>query len=130
MFLDTYLLSVVRQEFLDASKARSTLLVFCCALAVVLFLQWLFRLVCQIKSLPPGPWGLPVFGYLTFIGREKHTQYMKLAKKYGSLFCAKLGAQLTVVISDYKIIREAFKTEDFTGRPHSPLLKTLGGFGE
>ncbi|XP_055551501.1 cytochrome P450 18a1 isoform X2 [Wyeomyia smithii] len=54
---------------------------------------------------------------------------MKLARKYGSLFSAKLGAQLTVVISDYKIIREAFKTEDFTGRPHSPLLKTLGGFG-
>ncbi|XP_029723477.2 cytochrome P450 18a1 [Aedes albopictus] len=129
MFLDTYLLGVVRQEFFDASKARSTLLVFCCTLACVVFLQWLFRLMCQIKKLPPGPWGVPIFGYLTFIGHEKHTQYMKLARKYGSLFSAKLGAQLTVVISDYKIIREAFKTEDFTGRPHSPLLKTLGGFG-
>ncbi|ETN60006.1 cytochrome P450 [Anopheles darlingi] len=129
MFIDSYLVGLVSKEFHDPLNVRQTLFVFLCALSCVLFLQYLIRLVSQINKLPPGPWGVPIFGYLTFIGHEKHTQYMKLAKKYGSLFSAKLGAQLTVVISDYKIIREAFKTEEFTGRPHSPLLKTIGGFG-
>lgn len=123
-------MGLLSKEFHDPLNVRQTLFVFLCALSCVLFLQYIIRLVSQINKLPPGPWGVPIFGYLTFIGHEKHTQYMKLAKKYGSLFSAKLGAQLTVVISDYKIIREAFKTEEFTGRPHSPLLKTIGGFGE
>ena len=130
MFIDSFILNLVRQEVMETTNARNTLLVFCGALSCVLFIQWLIKLICDYKKLPPGPWGVPIFGYLTFIGHEKHTQYMKLTKKYGSLFSAKLGAQLTVVISDYKILREAFKKDVFTGRPQSPLLKTLGGFGE
>lgn len=80
--------------------------------------------------LPPGPWGLPVMGYLAFIGHEKHTRYLELAKRYGSLFSARLGNQLTVVMSDYKMIRDAFRREEFTGRPDTPFMQTLDGFGE
>uniref|UniRef100_U5EUU5 Putative cytochrome n=1 Tax=Corethrella appendiculata TaxID=1370023 RepID=U5EUU5_9DIPT len=129
MFVDTFLIKFVQHEILELSNITNTMFVFVCALSFILLIQRLMQLIDEIKTLPPGPWGVPIFGYLTFIGHEKHTQYMNLAKKYGSLFSAKLGAQLTVVISDYKILREAFKKDVFTGRPHSPLLKTLGGFG-
>ncbi|KAJ6637049.1 Cytochrome P450 18a1 [Pseudolycoriella hygida] len=83
----------------------------------------------EFKYLPPGPWGLPIFGYLMFMGKEKHTRFMELAKNYGSIYSARLGYQLTVVISDYKVVREIFRKEEFTGRPDTPFLKTINGFG-
>lgn len=114
----------------DISDVRSTLLFFVGILSLTLFVQWLYNTYKQIKKLPPGPWGLPVLGYLAFIGNEKHTSFMELSKIYGSIFSARLGRQLTVVLSDYKMIRDLFKKEEFTGRPNTPFLQTLNGFGE
>lgn len=82
----------------------------------------------NLHILPPT--GSPIFGILNLIGSEKHTAFMKLSKIYGTLFSARLGSQLTVVISDYKLIREVFKKKEFTGRPKSPLYQTLQGFGK
>ncbi|KAL4714130.1 hypothetical protein ACJJTC_008484 [Scirpophaga incertulas] len=82
----------------------------------------------EIRKLPPGPWGPPVVGYLPFLG-VRHKAFLELASHYGSLFSARLGNQLTVVLSDYKLIREAFRREEFTGRPSTPLMHTLDGLG-
>lgn len=113
-----------------ANETQNMLFVFTGALTTVLFVQWAIRFVRQVQSLPPGPWGIPILGYLTFMGNEKHTKFMELAKKFGSVYSTKLGFQLTVVLSDHNMIREAFQRKEFTGRPDTPFLKTLGGFGE
>lgn len=123
MIIDSVILSVM-------SDTRNTLFVFFAALLIVLMMQWLYKFYRQCKTLPPGPWGIPIFGYLMFMGSEKHTSFMELAKSYGTVYSARLGYQLTVVLSDYKMIREAFRREEFTGRPDTPFLKTLKGFGE
>lgn len=81
------------------------------------------------RSLPPGPWGPPVVGYLPFLG-VRHKTFLELARSYGALFSARLGNQLTVVLSDYRLIREAFRREEFTGRPSTPLMHTLDGLGK
>ncbi|XP_029675425.1 cytochrome P450 18a1 [Formica exsecta] len=102
-----------------------TLLVFVSVLLVVRFIQWLK----YIRTLPPGPWGVPILGYLPFIKGDLHLRYNELAKKYGSIFSARLGNQLVVVLSDYRVIRDTFRREDFTGRPHTEFINILDGYG-
>lgn len=109
------------------SDAFSTLVVFFGALTFVRLAQW-YR---QVRCLPPGPWGIPILGYLPFMkGADQHVTYTELAKKYGSMFSAKLGNQLVVVLSDYRIIRDTFRREEFTGRPHNEFTNILGGYGK
>ena len=83
----------------------------------------------EMRKLPPGPWSPPVVGYLPFLG-VRHKTFLELARNYGALFSARLGNQLTIVLSDYKLIREAFRREEFTGRPSTPLMHTLDGLGK
>lgn len=96
---------------------------------VVVLASRLVSMMQEMRSLPPGPWGPPVVGYLPFLG-VRHKTFLELARNYGVLFSARLGNQLTVVLSDYKLIREAFRREEFTGRPSTPLMHTLDGLGE
>lgn len=95
---------------------------------VTLLLARLLAVIRDIRKLPPGPWGPPVVGYLPFVG-VRHKTFLELARNYGTLFSARLGNQLTVVLSDYRLIREAFRREEFTGRPSTPLMHTLDGLG-
>ena len=43
-------------------------------------------------KLPPGPWGLPVLGYLPFLRELPHQHMAKLAHKYGALVHIQLGS--------------------------------------
>ncbi|CAH2074223.1 unnamed protein product, partial [Iphiclides podalirius] len=98
------------------------------ATGVVFLATRLMAVLREMRKLPPGPWGPPVVGYLPFLG-IRHKTFLELARSYGALFSARLGNQLTVVLSDYKLIREAFRREEFTGRPSTPLMHTLDGLG-
>ncbi|KAH8314788.1 hypothetical protein KR074_010792 [Drosophila pseudoananassae] len=131
MLADSYLIKFLLRQLQMQQKddAQHLLLVFLGLLTLVTLLQWLLRHYRELQKLPPGPWGLPVIGYLLFMGNEKHTRFMELAKQYGSLFSTRLGSQLTVVMSDYKMIRECFRREEFTGRPDTPFMQTLNGYG-
>ncbi|KAH1003042.1 hypothetical protein HUJ05_010991 [Dendroctonus ponderosae] len=84
----------------------------------------------ESRQLPPGPWGVPVFGSLLRIKGDLHLFYRDLTHKYGSLISARLGSQLIIVLSDYKTIRDAFRKEEFTGRPSTELTNILDGYGE
>lgn len=119
MLLDSKIFSLLRREL--EHDIQKSLSVFCCALIVVFILQWIVKNIVEISKLPPGPLGIFPFGILKLIGHEKHKSFMKLATTYGPLFSCKLGMQLYVVISDYKLIREIFKRESLTGRPKTPL---------
>ncbi|XP_037936336.1 cytochrome P450 18a1 [Teleopsis dalmanni] len=128
MIADSYFIKLLLRQY-KTNDVQHLLFVFISILTIVSFLQWLIKLYSELRKLPPGPWGFPVIGYLLFMGNEKHTRFMELAKQYGSLFSTRLGNQLTVVMSDYKMIRECFRREEFTGRPDTPFMQTLNGFG-
>lgn len=130
MIPDSFILKLLMVPNAEKADLKNTFLVFIAALLLVHVIQWIHRFCREIQTLPPGPWGIPIFGYLTFMGTEKHTRFMELAKSYGSVYSARLGQQMTVVMSDYKMIRELFRKEEFTGRPDTPFLKTLNGFGK
>ena len=81
------------------------------------------------RSLPPGPNGLPFVGYLPYIRREFHEELTHLSKKHGSVFSLRLGSELIVVLSDHRVIREAFRREEFACRPDNDFMKLLDGYG-
>lgn len=130
MLLDSYIFYYVRKEL--EQGVQKILIVFCCAVLLVLVVQRAIEKIIEMTKLPPGPFGVFPFGILKFIGDEMHTEFMKLAKVYGKsgLFSCKLGMQLYVVISDYKLIREILKRESVTDRPKTPLYAVLNGAGE
>uniref|UniRef100_A0A914VKG6 unspecific monooxygenase n=1 Tax=Plectus sambesii TaxID=2011161 RepID=A0A914VKG6_9BILA len=69
---------------------------------------------------PPGPYGLPVVGYMPFIGSKAHLTFVKLAQKYGDIFQVQFGTQKVVVLNSFDVIKEALnKDASFAGRPSS-----------
>lgn len=71
---------------------------------IISFVTW--KLFAQ-QNIPPGPWGLPVVGYLPFLGDKPELTLAKLGKKYGNIFSLRLGYRLVVVLNDYTAIKEA-----------------------
>ncbi|XP_046390470.1 cytochrome P450 18a1 [Ischnura elegans] len=103
-----------------------TLLVF---VVVLLVVRMACRKLRELRHLPPGPWGLPVLGYLPFLKGDAHLHFEELARRYGPMFSTRLGNQLIVVLSDHRTIREAFRREEFTARPNTEFSHILEGYG-
>jgi len=100
--------------------------VFLTYILLVEFIQW----SKYIRTLPPGPWGLPICGYLPLVKGAVHLHFNKLAKKYGTMFSVRFGSKFIVVLSDYRLIRDSFRREEFTGRPHTDLMNIINGYGK
>lgn len=93
-------------------------------LCVILFYK-------KYKNSPPGPWGLPFIGFLySLLNENVHCKYLELSKKYGKIFSITLGLKKLVIISDAKMIKEAFNKEEFSGKPYNEFYKLLGGYGK
>lgn len=113
-------------QWLCREATATGLAVFVAVLLIVRSVQ----LVRKAMALPPGPWGFPVLGYLPFVKGDLHLHFRDLTMRYGSMFSTRLGSQLVVVLSDYKTIRDAFRKDEFTGRPNTEFSNILGGYGQ
>lgn len=69
------------------------------------------------NKLPPGPRGLPVVGYLPFLGKKAYESFLELGKKYGPIFSLNVGGRYAIVINDWPSIKEALSTEEILARP-------------
>ncbi|XP_050505527.1 cytochrome P450 306a1 isoform X3 [Diabrotica virgifera virgifera] len=92
---------------------------------------WVTYIIWHNRRLPPGPWGIPIFGYLLWLDpKSPYLTLTNLAKKYGSVYGLKLGNVYTVVLTDPKVIKTVFSKDATTGR--APLYLTHGimnGYG-
>lgn len=129
-FIDTSYITILAMILEDArclvGWCRSILVFW----FVVLLVRIAYSAISRIAKLPPGPWGFPILGYLPFVRGDLHVHFGELTRKYGSVFCTRLGSQLIVVLSDYKMIRDAFRKEEFTGRPNTEFNNILEGYGK
>ncbi|KAL5817664.1 hypothetical protein ACOSQ3_026042 [Xanthoceras sorbifolium] len=99
--------------------------------AVIWLLLNLKRSKNTAAPLPPGPRGLPIIGYLPFLGTHLHKAFTELARIYGPIYKLWLGNKLCVVVSSPSLIRELVRDQDtiFANRdpPIAALVYTHGG---
>ena len=98
--------------------------------SVALLTYLLILNVRRIRSMPPGPWGLPIVGIMLNIKKEFHLFLTDYSKVFGKIFSLSMGRESIVVLSDYKLIKKAFQNRDFTARPKTELTDLLGGYGK
>ncbi|XP_066995609.2 cytochrome P450 306a1 [Anabrus simplex] len=100
-------------------------------LLTVVATLWAWQRLRTTLSLPSGPWGVPVLGYLPWLDEQvPHESLTDLARRYGPIYSLRLGSVLAVVLSDCRIIRQALSQEACSGR--APLFLTHGimqGYG-
>ncbi|XP_037036944.1 vitamin D 25-hydroxylase-like [Bradysia coprophila] len=94
------------------------LLMFVTTLLAGLYLHNKFK----YRNFPKGPMGLPIIGYLPFLGPTPHRRYSELAKIYGNIFSLMFGQLPVVVLNDLETIKKAFRHEVFSGRPNKQVL--------
>lgn len=66
----------------------------------------------NVVLLPPGPHGLPIVGYLPFLGTELHGIFAEMGHKYGPIFKLWLGRKLCIVVSSASLAREVVRDKD------------------
>ncbi|XP_050304768.1 cytochrome P450 306a1 [Anthonomus grandis grandis] len=100
-------------------------------LLLTLLLLVLGHTLWKNRNLPPGPWGIPLLGYLPWLSpKAPYVTLTELSKKYGSVYSLTLGSVCTVVLTDPKDIKSLFAKDATTGR--APLYLTHGimnGYG-
>ncbi|XP_059656819.1 labd-13Z-ene-9,15,16-triol synthase, chloroplastic-like [Cornus florida] len=84
-----------------------------------------------VAPLPPGPRGLPVVGYLPFLGINLHIIFSELAHRYGPIYKLWLGKKLCIVLSSPSLAKEVLRDQDisFANRdvPIAGLAVSYGG---
>ena len=95
---------------------------------IVAALVFLGRRAGSQRVEPPGPWGLPIVGYLPFLGRKTDVAINRLAKRYGGVFQMRMGSRKVVVISGQNCIRKALMESGttFAGRPDFYTTQLFG----
>ncbi|XP_025912736.1 cytochrome P450 2F3-like isoform X2 [Apteryx rowi] len=77
-------------------------------------------------KLPPGPMPLPFLGNLLQVEvRELIGSLRKLSGTYGPIFTVHLGSRPCVVLSGYRVLKEALvdRAEEFSGRGDFPAVQ-------
>ncbi|CAI9290228.1 unnamed protein product [Lactuca saligna] len=64
------------------------------------------------SPLPPGPCSLPIVGYLPFLSRDLHKQFVNMAHSYGPIFKFHLGSKLCVVINTPDLAKVVVREQD------------------
>ncbi|KAI3713339.1 hypothetical protein L1987_71916 [Smallanthus sonchifolius] len=80
-------------------------------LAITLALLW-HQSTKTTLPLPPGPRGLPVVGYLPFLGPNLLHEFNKMAQRYGPIFKVKLGSKTLIVISSSDLAKVVVREQD------------------
>lgn len=95
-----------------------------------LFVIYITKYFLYLRSLPPGPTGIPIFGSLLSFKKPFHLQMYDFAQQYGKLMSVRMGSQLVVVINDVNLLKKAFSQHEFTARPKSVLDSICQGYGK
>ncbi|XP_072263483.1 cytochrome P450 2K1-like isoform X1 [Pyxicephalus adspersus] len=79
-----------------------------------------------LNAFPPGPKALPLIGNIHMLNLKRlQDSFMKLSKKYGSVFSIQIGTQKMVVLCGYKAVKDALvnHAQEFGERPAIPIFK-------
>ncbi|KAH9721458.1 cytochrome P450 family 706 subfamily A polypeptide 4 [Citrus sinensis] len=74
------------------------------------------------SQLPPGPRGLPLVGYLPFLGRNLHRIFMDLAIVYGPIYKLWIRSKLYIIISSPTLVKEVVRDHDRKFANRNPTI--------
>ncbi|KAJ4832407.1 hypothetical protein Tsubulata_018943 [Turnera subulata] len=98
------------------------------SLVPVIILVGLFLMILAFKEskekapLPPGPRGLPIIGYLPFLGHNLHQLFMELAQSYGPIYKLSIGQKLCIIISSPSLAKEVVRDQDIIFANRNPTI--------
>ncbi|GBN08665.1 Cytochrome P450 18a1 [Araneus ventricosus] len=101
------------------SGVMETLSPLSLAISLAILLLGFTYFALRNKDLPPGPIGLPYFGYLPFLSNaDCHLKLDGLKRKHGGIFSFTCTGRLYIHLGSFREFREAFisKSENFTDR--------------
>ncbi|XP_065276797.1 cytochrome P450 2F3-like isoform X1 [Emys orbicularis] len=107
---------------MDFSGTLSILLAIC----VMCLLLLSTRKKKTWSNLPPGPTPIPFLGNMLQVEvKELIKSLRKLSETYGPIYTFYLGSRPCVVLSGYKVLKEALidKAEEFSGRGDFPAVQ-------
>ncbi|KAB1217072.1 Geraniol 8-hydroxylase [Morella rubra] len=116
--------------WLGASREKvelstTTLVVSLSTCAVFCFLWMAKKTIKAVPPLPPGPRGLPLVGYLPFLGTDLHRKFEELAGIYGPIYKVWLGQKLWVVVNSPSLVKEVVRDQDTTFANRDPTIASL-----
>ena len=119
---------------IDTSVILGIIVTLC---VTIKFILWYYGNMLKFK-MPTGPWGLPVVGYLPFLGTQPHEKFLQLKEKYGDVFTVQLGSFRCIVVNGRGEIRDMLLNSVgvFDSRPqfYSYVLRNgnfvLGNYSE
>ncbi|XP_076330676.1 cytochrome P450 2J4-like [Tachypleus tridentatus] len=113
----------MRTDVLTETSLSSTFAITVLSAAcIVCILRWFLR---RPRNFPPGPFGLPVVGYLPFFSKKPFIDLIDLSKKYGKVFSLRVGSLNVVVLCDFLAIKEAMSKDAFLDRPPNIQIQGL-----
>ncbi|XP_059487511.1 LOW QUALITY PROTEIN: methyl farnesoate epoxidase-like [Neocloeon triangulifer] len=88
-------------------------------MAIGLLLYWLTQ---KPENFPPGPPRWPIIGNILEVlvfsnGKGKLEVFATISRLYGGIVGLYLGVQPTIIVSDYKLVKELSINDDLCGRP-------------
>lgn len=107
----------------SSSKTRAVTQTVITLSVVMLAIFWCLKK--RLPKLPPGPRGLPIVGYLPFLGTDLHRSFTQLASVYGPIYKLWLGRKLCVVISSTRLIKEVVRDHDLIFANRDPTVAAL-----
>ncbi|GAY41418.1 hypothetical protein CUMW_059290 [Citrus unshiu] len=117
----------------DARSNESAIITCLVSVLAVVYFAWNVKKSRKANAkLPPGPRGLPVVGYLPFLGTtDLHKKFTELSGVYGPIFKLWLGNKLCVVVSSPSLVKQVVRDQDTTFAYRDPpiagLVATFGG---
>ncbi|XP_059657449.1 flavonoid 3'-monooxygenase CYP75B137-like [Cornus florida] len=91
---------------------RAILAVSMVILAIFWYIWTSMKSRTGMAPLPPGPHGLPIVGYLPFLGTNLHITFAELARRYGPIYKLWLGKKLCIVLSSPSLAKEVVRDQD------------------
>ena len=87
-------------------------------LSIVTFLHYYLK-----YQLPPGPFSIPLIGTIGILGRISGGGICNVKwHKYQKMYTVFIGRMVIVVINDFKLTKELFAKEEFSGKILYPRL--------
>ncbi|XP_029833956.2 cytochrome P450 2C44 [Ixodes scapularis] len=98
-------------------------------LTITATITWYVLRGSDNTELPPGPKGVPILGYIPFLGRNHHLKFAELAKDYGPIVRVKFGMVNVVVLNDYASVKKWLSHSAFQSRIRNVFCITSGLLG-